>query len=328
MRLADWLSETTRMLQVAGVEGAHRDARLLAQASCGMSPAQMLADPDRRLGLEDLARLEVVRRRRVAREPVSRIVGQRGFMDLMLEISPATLDPRPDTETVVEAIIGLLRAEGRTTTPLDIIDLGTGSGAILIALLTALPHARGLGIDISEAALAVARRNGAACGVDERARWQQGNWFAGIEGVFDVIVSNPPYIPTAEIAALAPDVARFDPMTALDGGSDGLDAYRVIARQAVVHRAAGSWLVLEVGDGQAAAVAALLDPDSTATEAGGLRTFRDLAGIVRSVAHLHRTEDRSQKNLLEIRLRRASVGGREIAATKTQNGLLDAAMLA
>lgn len=292
VRLADWVHETGDLLRQAGIECGARDARLLAAAGCGLSMEQVLAESHMPLSAADLARLDGLRRRRMAREPVARILGRRGFMDLELEITPDTLDPRADTETLVEAVLGLLATEDRLVAPLAIADLGTGSGAILIALLRDLPAARGLGIDISAAALQVAQRNAVQCGVAGRASWRHGNWLdgLGLDGVaqtFDVIVSNPPYIPTAEIAGLYPEVRCFDPPLALDGGADGLAAYRQIMAAAGRYLTPRGWLVLEVGAGQADAVAALLRATGWDVDQAGIRLYPDLAGHLRCVAVQH-----------------------------------------
>ena len=281
--LRKWLAETTELLRRAGVADAARDARLLAAAGCELTLAQLLADPDRRFDAREIARLEDMLQRRLRREPVSRILGRRGFMNLDLEIAPATLDPRPDTEILVESTLDLLAAERLTSAPLSIADLGTGSGAILIALLQALPMAFGIGIDISRDALEIARRNGVHAGIGERVRWHRGDWLDGIDETFDVIVSNPPYIPSAEIDGLEPEVAQYDPRSALDGGRDGLDAYRAIAGQAGAHLGSGGLVVLEVGPDQAAAVAQLLE-DAGVSTAENARFFNDLDGRLRCVA--------------------------------------------
>lgn len=281
--LGDWIAETTPMLQSAGVIDAARDARLLAAAGCGLTAAQVLADPDRPLTVADISRLAQMRQRRLRREPVSRILGRRGFMNLELEISPATLDPRPDTEILVESTLDILTEESRRSVALSIVDLGTGSGAILIALLQALPLAHGLGVDISTEALDVARRNAARAGVADRVRWHRGDWLDGVGETFDVIVSNPPYIPSADIAGLEPEVADYDPRSALDGGADGLDAYRAIVRQAVERLAPEGWIVLEVGPDQAASVAQLLAQAGLGSQEHA-RFLQDLDGRLRCVA--------------------------------------------
>ena len=287
IRLEDWVRVTANLLRLSGIADPLRDARLLAAAGCGRTVGQILAEPDHLLTSGDLARLDRFRQRRAAREPVSRILGRRGFMDLELEISPDTLDPRADTETLVEAVVEILTAEGRHSAPLVIADLGTGSGAILIALLRALPGARGLGIDISQAALDVAVRNAVSAGVQDRAAWSCGDWLDGVLATFDVIASNPPYLPSEEIKALDPEVALHDPRLALDGGADGLDAYRAIAAQADRRLNRRGWLFLEAGAGQAADLMGLVDPVGMARAAGAVRTFRDLAGHVRCVAKQH-----------------------------------------
>jgi release factor glutamine methyltransferase len=285
--LTDWLRETAAILMRAGVEGGLRDARLLAAAACGLTAGQVLAQPERPLTPLELNTLTAMRRRRVQREPVSRILGRRGFMDLDLEISPATLDPRPDTEALVEAVIAILTVQGRQSDRLDLADLGTGSGAILIALLRALPLARGLGIDIEPAALAVAARNGDASGISDRVTWRQGSWLDGLDATFDLVVSNPPYIPSSEIAGLAPEVVRYDPHTALDGGPDGLDAFRKIIAAADGRIRQGGWLIFEVGAGQDRDVIKIMDPAGGARDRGAISTYSDLGGHIRCVALQH-----------------------------------------
>ncbi len=297
--LAGWVADTARLLGNAGIVEALRDARLLASAGCGLSRAQALSEPDHVLTVEDLGRLDTLRGRRLRREPISRILGRRGFMDLDLEISPATLDPRADTETLVEAAVQIMRDEGRDQARLDIVDLGTGTGAILIALLRALPQARGLGVDISADALAVAERNIAAHGVAARARLHCGSWFEGIAGPFDVIVSNPPYIPTGDIVGLEAEVTNYDPLLALDGGSDGLMCHRIIADGARRHLHAGGWLLLEIGAGQLATVTSLLASSGSCAKTRDLMTFPDLAGVLdvlqKSTIQLHRPQKKDWK---------------------------------
>ncbi|HRD75237.1 MAG TPA: peptide chain release factor N(5)-glutamine methyltransferase, partial [Hyphomicrobiaceae bacterium] len=195
--------------------------------------------------------------RRLAREPVWRILGQRAFYGLELQIGPAVLDPRPDTETLVDVVLEAT-ADAGAAAPLRILDLGTGSGAILLALLHERPSARGVGVDRSAAALQIARRNGEQLGLNDRVAWIESDWFAGVSGRFDVIVSNPPYIPTGEIAGLDPEVRNHDPRAALDGGGDGLDAYRAIVAGVAQHLAPGGLVAFEIGDIQGPAVSALM----------------------------------------------------------------------
>lgn len=264
-------------LAAAGIEAPQREARLLLAATLGLTAADLLLAPDRAIG-EAAAVLDAAVRRRAGREPFHRILGNREFYGLDLALSPATLVPRPDTETLVDAVLERLGAEGRGTAPLSVLDLGTGSGAILIALLAHLPRAIGTGTDLSDEALATAAAN-AARHVGDRARFVTSNWFSNLAGRFDVIVSNPPYIAASEIAALEPEVARHDPLAALDGGADGLDAYRALAAGAQAHLADGGLIGLELGAGQQPAVAALFAAQGFAVVA----CRRDLAGIERAL---------------------------------------------
>lgn len=247
----------TRMLGEAGIEEPGRDARLLVQAALGLSAEEVLKAPELRLDDGDGAGLAAFARRRAAHEPVSRILGRRGFFGRTFRITPATLDPRPCTETVIEAALAVVDHEGWRTRPLRILDVGTGSGALLVTLLAELEQAEGLGTDISEAALEAAGENATRLGVASRARFINRRSLGGIEGTFDLVVSNPPYIPSADIAALALEVRDHDPRAALDGGPDGLDVYRELAG-GVLSVVPDGWMLLEVGAGQAEAVESLL----------------------------------------------------------------------
>lgn len=258
----------------AGIEGARRDARLLLAAALGLDPAQVLARPERPLSPIELDRAEAMIARRAAREPVSRILGRREFWGLEFAITPVVLDPRPDSETLVQAVLD--RLDGRTA-GLDILDLGTGSGCLLLALLSELPAARGLGLDVSEAALGVARKNAAILGFSARTRFEQGSWGVNLKGVWQVIVSNPPYINDQEFEGLAPEVALHDPREALAAGPDGLDAYRALLPQAVRLLAPGGLLALEAGIGQQMTVEALVRASGLVP----LGRVRDLGGIER-----------------------------------------------
>lgn len=250
---------------------APADARLLLAAALGATRLDIAVAPERALSDEEAHRFLGFVERRAAGEPASRILGRREFWSLELEIAPAVLDPRPDTETVVEAA---LEAVADRSHRLDLLDLGVGSGCILLALLSELPNAAGLGVDRSEAAAWTARRNANRLGLAGRARFVVADWAGSLSGRFDLVVSNPPYIPHAEIAGLAPEVARHDPAAALDGGEDGLDAYRRLAAALPALLKPGAVAALEIGLGQAIAVARLLE------EAGlNLRGTRpDLAG--------------------------------------------------
>jgi release factor glutamine methyltransferase len=269
----------TLQFKSAEIDSAELDARLLTGHVLGLDLTGMITAAQRRLTQDESARLEDFARRRLAGEPVARIVGEKEFWGLPLQLAPATLVPRPDTETVVELALELLRAGGSLDRPLRIADLGTGTGANLQALLSELPAATGTGTDISEAALQTATANAARAGLLERAVFIACDYASGLSGRFDLIVSNPPYIRSADIGGLAPEVRNHDPLTALDGGADGLDAYRVLVHQAADLLAPGAALVVEAGAGQSGQIQALM-------VAAGLTPApkADLAGIPRAVA--------------------------------------------
>lgn len=263
-------------LREAGVDTPDLDARLLVEHALGLTRSDLFARANDSIPDSDAARVLTLVERRAAREPVGRILGHREFWTIDLALNPDTLEPRPDTETLVEAV---LRSLPDRSAPLRLLDLGTGTGCILLALLAELPDATGVGVDLSPGAVAAATGNAARNGLVERARFQTGNWGAGLAERFDVVVSNPPYIPSADIATLDPEVREHDPLRALDGGADGLDAYRIIAGQMPDLLRPGGLAGLEVGQGQAADVAGLL-------AAAGLEpvgVFRDLGGVERCV---------------------------------------------
>jgi release factor glutamine methyltransferase len=269
--VAQALDSAAARLRAAGVEGARRDVRVLLAAALDIAPGSLVAWPERALGAEEAARAEEFVARRAAREPVSRILGRREFWSLAFRITPDTLDPRADSETLVEAV--LAEVEDRTAR-LDILDLGTGSGCLLLALLSELPNARGVGVDIGEGALAAARDNAERLGMSGRARFVRGDWTAGLTGAWQAIVSNPPYITDMELTQLAPEVVRHDPRIALAGGVDGLDAYRAFVPDLGRLLAEGGFAALEVGAGQMNAVEALL----TTAGCRPHRRIRDLGG--------------------------------------------------
>lgn len=264
-----------------GIESAELDARILAGLVLNLDLTGLITSAQRRLSEHESTRLEDVARRRLAGEPVARIVGEKEFWGLPLKLSPATLVPRPDTETVVELALELLRADGVAQRPLRIADLGTGSGAILLALLSELPSARGFGTDISEQALQTAAANAVSAGLAARAAFIACDYATGLSGRFDLIVSNPPYICAADIAGLAVEVREHDPRTALDGGPDGLDAYRALIPQAAGLLAPGGILIVEAGEGQSGPINDLMTL-SGLTPAAAPKA--DLAGIPRAVA--------------------------------------------
>jgi release factor glutamine methyltransferase len=271
----------TAQLKSAAIESAELDARILTGHALGLDLTGLISAAQRQLTPDESARLEEFARRRLAGEPIARILGEKEFWGLPLQLSSATLVPRPDTETVVELALELLRAGGGLDRPLRIADLGTGSGAILLALLSELPAAQGFGTDISQAALHTASANAARAGLSERATFVACDYASGLTGPFDLIVSNPPYIRSADIEGLAAEVRNHDPLAALDGGADGLDAYRALIPEAARLLAPGGFLVVEAGQGQSGPIEALM------TNAGltpATAPKADLAGIPRAVA--------------------------------------------
>ncbi|MEW6257346.1 MAG: peptide chain release factor N(5)-glutamine methyltransferase [Pseudomonadota bacterium] len=263
-------------LRAAGMAGADLDARLLSAHALGLEPGRLpgeeLVTP------QEAARAEALLHRRLSGEPVARILGEKEFWSLPFALSPETLVPRPDTETLVEAVLDHLTDRAA---PLRILDLGTGTGAILAALLVEYPAAEGVGVDRSAPAAQTARDNLARLGLAPRARIVVGDWGAALRGPFDLVVSNPPYIPSLDIAGLEVEVRAHDPHGALDGGADGLRAYAAIAAALPDLLAPGGLCVLELGAGQEAGVAALL-------RAAGLAVPHparpDLSGIARALS--------------------------------------------
>lgn len=272
------LAQMTRAFADAGIELAPRDARALLQGLLGIDGAALLTKSEMPLGVS-ADRISDAVRRRIAHEPVSRILGMRAFYGRDFIVTPDVLDPRPDTETIVEHALEIVARVGLADAPLRIADIGTGSGILIATLLAELPSASGVATDISEEALAVAKENAERLGVAGRATFIATRGLDGCSEAFDLIVSNPPYIETDEIAGLDPEVRGFDPHLALDGGSDGLSVYREIAKYA---RIAGrpAYLVLEVGADQAADVERIF----TASGWRALGRKKDLGGHDRSVA--------------------------------------------
>jgi len=267
-----------QMFRARGLESPELDARILVGYALKIDRGQLAANDGRLLDAHEAAAIADHATRRLSHEPVARITGRKEFWSLDLHVGPAVLVPRPETETVVEAALAAIDA-GTRKQPLRLLDIGTGSGALLLALLAELPNAFGIGVDISTAALDVARDNAVTLGFAGRFAFVTGNGGRALSGPFDIIVSNPPYIAHDEIASLAPEVREYDPAPALDGGGDGLDGYRMIAADAYRLLAPGASLVVELGAGQEVNSAALL------TKAGltvGVAR-KDLAGIARAL---------------------------------------------
>jgi release factor glutamine methyltransferase len=268
-------------LRSAQSDEAETDARVLLGAALGLNLTGLIAQSARPLTEAEASQLAQFAKRRIAGEPVARILGTKEFWGLPFRLSEATLVPRPDTETVVELALEIfreLKISGRR--PL-IADIGVGSGAILLALLHEIPDAFGIGTDVSLTALDTARDNAVALGLAGRAGFVACSYLAALRGPFDVIVSNPPYIPSAEIPTLSLEVREHDPLLALDGGNDGYDAYRALIPQAAERLAPGGALIVEAGQGQALTIETLMT-------AGALTVDRqpkaDLAGIPRAVS--------------------------------------------
>lgn len=277
---AQALMALTQQFDAAGVDTAAEDARLLLRAACGLSRLDLATEPDALLTGAEEDRLSSYAAQRTQHEPVSRILGERGFWTLDLVVAPDVLDPRADTETLIETALRLCR----DTPPTTILDLGSGSGAIVCALLSEWPQAHGVAVDLSPHACRATMQNLRRCNLSDRAMVMRGRWSEALgAGRFDLIVSNPPYIATGDLAGLDPDVRLYDPALALDGGADGLDAYRAIIGDLTRLATPGAFALFEVGAGQAGDVAALLAAASL-TPAG---VVRDLGGHERVVAARH-----------------------------------------
>lgn len=247
------LTEATAILEAAGIPEPRREARLIMGLALNLDPGVVLGYPERPIDKDARERFDQLIARRAQHEPFSRLKGRREFWSLDFEVSPDTLDPRPDSETLIEAALALIPDP---KAPLRVIDFGTGTGCLLLALLHELPHAIGLGIDILPGAVETARRNARSLGLETRAQFRCGNWAEEITEKADVILSNPPYIGDNDIAFLAPEVARFEPRQALDGGPDGLDGYRALAPAVKRLLLPQGFACLELSAGQALAVSA------------------------------------------------------------------------
>ncbi len=270
--------------KAAGLDTPMLDARLLVRHVSGLDDAALIANPDTVLIDEQCDALGKLATCRITGEPVSRLLGWREFYGRRFKITPATLDPRPDTEILVEAALALLTPVKRP----HILDLGTGTGAIIITLLAERADAAGVATDLSEHALKVAQTNADALGVSDRLNLRTSDWFENVSGRFDLIVSNPPYIPSHEIAGLAREVREHDPAMSLDGGPDGLEPYKVIFDNAQQFLQHGGKLVLEFGKGQHDQITQLAAGSAFDLLPGGNGLVKDLSGIIRCAGFARR----------------------------------------
>ena len=272
------LDRAAARLRSAGIVDARREARILLSECLGIGRETIVGRPARPLPAERLARIHAAIARRCRREPVSRILGHREFRSLPFKLSPSVLDPRPDSETVVETAIELSGARGGEA--LRVLDLGTGSGCLVLALLSALPNATGLATDSSPAALLTARDNARSLGLAPRCRFVAAHWAAGIAGRFDIVIANPPYVRRGDISRLAREVVDYEPRLAIDGGVDGLAAYRQLAPGLARLLTPGGRAFLEIGAEQAEPVSDLLRANGLAV----IAVRRDLGGHDRCIA--------------------------------------------
>ncbi|MCF3642189.1 peptide chain release factor N(5)-glutamine methyltransferase [Rhizobium sp. TRM95111] len=272
--LGEIVARSRRRLTESGIADAAREARLLIGGLLEIDATAFITGEGRILSADDASRVDDAIRRRTDREPIFRILGRRPFLRLVLELSPETLEPRPDTELLVERLVPVARETVARQGRCRVLDLGTGTGAILLALADMVPGVSGIGTDIARGALETAARNADLNGVADRVTFLESDWFSRIDSRFDVIVSNPPYIAAPVIETLADEVRRFDPRRALDGGADGLDAYRSIAAGAREHLEKDGTLALEIGFDQRHSVSALMEAEGFLFE----DALRDLGG--------------------------------------------------
>jgi release factor glutamine methyltransferase len=276
--------EARERLVEAGIENAALDARLLVEHFTGASRTDAVADPGREIGAEAVEAVREAVSRRITHEPVHRILGHREFYGLDLALSPATLEPRPDTETLVDLCLPFLKGKAAAGHGCRILDLGTGTGAVALALLSRIPEATALGTDISAEALETALSNADLNGMKDRYDGVVSDWFSAVNGDFTLIVSNPPYVRASEIAALAPEVRDHDPVVALDGGPDGLVAYRRIAAGANRHLEEDGRVAVEIGFDQRRDVIGIFEANGFAPEGSA----KDLGGNERALMFARR----------------------------------------
>ncbi len=256
--IADALDGVSRRLRDAGFSGARLESRLLAGAALGIPPEMAFVHSERVMNSDEWKRLDDLLARRLEYEPMAYILGHREFWSLPFTVGPGTLIPRPDSETILDSVLSHIPAKGlESNRSWKILDLGTGSGCLLLSLLKEYPASRGTGVDLSEDALALAKDNAGNLGLSSRVDFVKGNWCGGLAGRFDIVVCNPPYIPSAEISDLAPDISRYEPRLALDGGEDGLNSYRHLAPMLGRVISRDSWVFVEIGAGQASDVSGI-----------------------------------------------------------------------
>lgn len=270
------LHHIMQRLEQAGIEETRLEARLILCHALEVDTTVLIGYPEREISADRQVAIEAILTRRCQREPLSQIFGQKEFWSLSFKVTADTLTPRPDSETLIEAV---LRHRPDLDHPLRILDLGTGTGCLLLSLLSEYPKAQGLGVDISQGAVDVAQENAIALGVSDRCAIVQGSWFNPVagRGPFDIIISNPPYIPQGEKDRLQPEVRDYDPDLALFGGEDGLDPYRLIAERGAQYLSENGLIVVEFGQGQENDVRAIMEFSTLKT----LEECRDLGGITR-----------------------------------------------
>ena len=286
--LGQLLDNAAKRFNTAGIDSARLDARLLAACAIGWNAGQIMARPDHAPTPEQCRDLEEMVARREAREPVALILGHSEFWSLDFTVARDVLTPRPDSETLVEAALKTAGIKGGAS---SILDLGTGTGCLLLALLSEWPNARGLGVDVSKAALDVAEGNARRLGLEGRARFQVSDWDAGVEGVFDLVISNPPYIAEDDFSGLEPEITRYEPRLALSGGPDGLACYRALSPAIARRLAPLGRAFIEIGADQA-------ETAGSALNHAGLRAcavHQDLAGRPRVIEAGRDDEGKSEK---------------------------------
>lgn len=276
----DVLRHAVLQLQRAHIETASMDARIILQYVLGVTREELLLDNDRELSPRQYDTYQALLEKRQMRQPVSHLIGKREFWGMLFKVTPDTLDPRPDSETLIEAILSRMPAR---EAEMKVLDLGTGTGCLLLTVLSEYPNAQGTGVDVSTGALKVARDNAMNLGLGGRAQFVSSCWGNELDETFDLIISNPPYIPTGAIASLAPEVSQWEPKLALDGGPDGMNCYRAIVAQLPRLLAQDGLAVFEIGIGQAKEL-------ETLVQSHGLKvagTKDDMAYITRCVLVTH-----------------------------------------